>query len=539
MKRVSICILLFSFLIFCKSQPEESGPVPGSEKKLSLSVPDTFSVAFYNVENLFDSNDNGTEYPEFKKSSGWNSILSGKKLDNISCAIAALNACVIGLCEVENKDVLKILQKSLKNKGCNYPYSAFSDNSDGSSTNTAILSRFPLKNIRVLPVKIDTLVSRCILETDIDLQKGSLKVFVNHWPSKAHPESYRIKTALVLLSRLRQLQPGTDYIITGDLNTDYNEVNIFSRSKLNDSNGKTGLNNILGTVYSYNNKTTFTTEDRLRKGSDGLYDLWLELDSRNRMSHVFSHKPWTPDHILLPSSLYDSSGISYCDNSFEAFNWNGKLLNNSVPFRSQAKWINNKKVFTGEGYSDHLPVIAKFTFSPFVPLTSSSQNNTRSKKLSEEITGFEEISENWISITPKIKLQFDSTTYATGRYSLKIASNDIQKNCTVLRIPFSSRQKLNCKRFLQFKLKGSGSISFRIRSSGENWIYYNPQDFSISKSARYNTWQSDKWSDIRLLIPEEFFESQDQEFEIRAGKNKPVNIWIDDIYLSNESHSKV
>jgi endonuclease/exonuclease/phosphatase family metal-dependent hydrolase len=534
MKRITICILLFSFVIFCKSPSEESISSSNIVKKEHFSIPDTFSVAFYNVENLFDANDNGTEYPEFKKSAGcWNSILSGKKLNNISRAIAALDASIVGLCEVENMDVLKLLQKSLKNKDCDYPYSAFSDNSDGSSTNTAILSRFPLKNIRILPVKIDTLVSRCILETDIDLQKSSLKVFVNHWPSKTHPESYRIKTAEILLSRLKQLKPGTDYIVIGDLNSDYNEVNIFTRSKLNDSNGKTGLNNILGTVYNSNKETNFTTEDRLRNGSGGMFDLWLELDSHNRMSHVFSHKPWTPDHILLPASLYDSSGISYCDNSFEAFNWNGKLLNNSVPFRWQAKWINNKKVFTGEGYSDHLPVIAKFTFGPFVPKISLSQNYTGQRKSTQEITGFEEKSENWISITPKVKLQFDSTTSASGRYSLKITSNDIEKNCTVLRIPFSSGQKMSGKRYLQFKLKGSGSISFRIRSSGKDWVYYNPENFSISKSARYNTWQSEKWSNIRLSLPEEIFKLQEQEFEIRAGKNKPLNIWIDNIYLSN------
>lgn len=532
MKKISIFILLFSILFLnCKNQPEESKHNSGSLKKISLSVPDTFSVAFYNTENLFDSNDNGTEYPEFKKSSGWNSILAGKKLENISSVIASLDASVIGLCEVENKNVLNLLQKSLKKKGCTYPYSAFSDNSDGSSTNTAILSRYPVKNVKILPVKIDTLVSRCILETDIDFQKGNLKVFVNHWPSKAHPESYRIKTAEILSTRLKQLTPGTDYIVIGDLNTDYNEINSFTRSKLNDSEGKTGLNNILGTVYMCNNRASFTTEDRLRNGYDGMYDLWLELESRNRMSHVFSHKPWTPDHILLPASLYDLTGISYCDNSFEAYSWNGKLLENSVPFRWQTKWINNKKTFTGEGYSDHLPIKANFTFGPFVPVKNVKQKTDSIQ--SDMITDFDKKSDNWISMSPKVKIQLDSSTSAIGKYSLKIVSDCVQKNCTIFRLPFAQGHKEGGKRVLHLNLKGTGSISFRIRPSGKDWVYYNPDKFSISKLARYNDWKSDKWLNIRLAMPEEFLYSQEFELELRAGKDKPINILMDNICLSN------
>ena len=57
------------------------------------------------------------------------------------------------------------------------------------------------------------------------------KVFNNHWPSKASAESYRVKYAKNLQERVTLLPDDYDYILIGDFNSDYNEMQTFKTLK--------------------------------------------------------------------------------------------------------------------------------------------------------------------------------------------------------------------------------------------------------------------------------------------------------------------
>lgn len=522
-KMIANLLLLVSFMMQCGRVNDEK--TADISTPAQVTVPDTFHAAFYNVENLFDVKDNRSEYPEFLSSSGWNQILLNKKLENIASVIAAMNVSIIGLCEIENSEVLSLLQKTLKEKKCFYPYSAIADKPFRSATNTAILSRFPIKNVNTFPVKTDSGGSRNILEADINLGKSHLEVFVNHWPSKGHPESFRVAAAQVLNDRLRQLQAQTDYIIMGDLNTDYNEISEFKKSKLNDTKGITGLNSILGTVCK--NNGAFLTESELMAKNAGHYDLWLDLPASRRMSHVFNRRPGTLDHILLPYTLYDSTGVSYLDNSFKVFSFNGKLLKEGIPYRWQYRWIGKKKVHAGEGYSDHLPIISGFTMHPF--RFDSTKNPNSEMRNDNLISGFEDVSQNFISGSSHAAIQLDSVKAVQGHKALKISCDNLRGNCTVLRIPVNMRKVNSNNSFLQVFALGSGKFSFRIRPTGGDWVYYNADEFTPSKTAHYKSWHSEKWIKIPLVIPKSFTRSEELEFEVRAGKGEPFSILLDEL----------
>jgi len=89
----------------------------------------SFCIAFYNVENLFDTVDDvNVDDAEFTPSgkSNWTDEKYHKKLNNIAKVIHAMNQekgpDLVGLCEVENARVLKdlIATKDLKSSGYSF-----------------------------------------------------------------------------------------------------------------------------------------------------------------------------------------------------------------------------------------------------------------------------------------------------------------------------------------------------------------------------------------------------------------------------------
>jgi len=80
------------------------------------------SIATYNVQNLFDCKDDGSEYPDFKSStSKWDCEAASSKLKRTRQVIDAINTDIIALEEVENEQVLRALVD-----GSEYKFIAFS-----------------------------------------------------------------------------------------------------------------------------------------------------------------------------------------------------------------------------------------------------------------------------------------------------------------------------------------------------------------------------------------------------------------------------
>jgi endonuclease/exonuclease/phosphatase family metal-dependent hydrolase len=322
---------------------------------------ETFKIATYNVDNLFDLEKSGSEYIEYVPNNifNWNKNTLEVKLNNISRVIKDLNADIIALQEIESEQVLKLLLAKLKENSLDYPYYKI-----GQAKNTvvkcAVLSKYPIDQSWEILVNNSKL--RDILKVKILLVTHPLILYINHWKSKQGPESSRIASALALRKDIDTLAADTDFIVLGDFNSNYNEYQSLKNSKrLNNTRGLTGINSILNTTIG----AKMVTEDFLAKQKNNkyLYNLWLELPAAKRWSYEYSEYKDNPDSIILSPGLYDATGISYVDNSFDRFTAD-YLFKQGQIFKWQIE-KNNKGMHLGAGYSDHLPIFANFSTEPF------------------------------------------------------------------------------------------------------------------------------------------------------------------------------
>ena len=318
-----------------------------------------FRVASWNVENLFDLEKSGSEYTEYIPFTGygWNEKAFGVKVRNISRVICDLKPDIIGLQEIESDRALKALQRGVEACGWPMRYRAIADEKP-TVVKTALLSRFPVAQKREIDPD-GSLGTRNILEVSLDVGGKRVRIFVNHWKSRSGPESRRLVSAKALMKRLTALPKGSDYIVLGDFNSDWNEWKTLPKSpRLDDTKGVTGINHILKTIRE---GKPVTKGGIVRPYH---YDLWLELPPQRRWSHNFYGAKHALDHMILPAAMFDADGISYADRSFRKFTPSYLFTKKGAIYRWQvAKKRHGKHL--DAGYSDHLPIYASFTTAPY------------------------------------------------------------------------------------------------------------------------------------------------------------------------------
>lgn len=495
---------------------------------------DTLTIMWYNVENLFDNFLSGREYPDFVPDSmGWSYDVYLKSLDNISDVIAAANPDVVGLCEIENSTVLKDLIRMLRLKRRVFPHYEIGDTPLRSTTHPALLSRFPIRRVGTLPVtETDGVRTRNILECDILRAEGPLKIFVNHWPSKAHPEATRLAAARVLRRRLRELPSDCDYLILGDLNENYNESETIRTDSENYADGQTGLNHVLGTVLgSADDRNCPVTKNHIVSAAhdDRLYNLWWDLPEYRRWNYVYRRRRQTPDHILLPHALFDSCGMSYLEGSFSVFRWGGRLLFDGIPYRKQRRWHKGKRYHTGEGYSDHLPLMVKIVSGSYSGSTPS--DSSPCEYLTDPTIGFESGYEGWIAGDMPFVSVLDSQTSYGGRRSLRITGFDDESRTIAKSRLIPGVMSVSGGSSIFMHLKGAGNLLIRFRVGSTRWRYVTPTNPTVvRRSGRYAPFRSQQWEKIQMNLPPGSDIDAPVEIEIRAKGTQTVDIWVDDVY---------
>lgn len=313
----------------------------------------TLKIASYNVENLFDLKKSGYEYREYipNTKSQWNSKTYKIKLQNIARVIKDINADIIALVEVESLQALKDLRFTLKQKGLHYKYYKIA-NRKNTTVKVALLSKIPFVYAKEVAVT-SSYKYRNILEVKYSINNQNFYIFINHWKAKSGPESQRIVSAKVLRQRIKEIGYDKNIILLGDFNSDYEEYIRFQRDRrLNDTGGKTGINNVLRTI---DQKQRAKYVQYIEKD---FYNLWYDLEKKERYSYIYRGKREALDNMLISQPLLKETNMFYKKESFHQFQ-RPYLFKKKRIYRWQTtrkKPVKHK----GKGYSDHLPIIAEF-----------------------------------------------------------------------------------------------------------------------------------------------------------------------------------
>jgi len=201
-----------------------------------------FRVGFYNVENLFDiENDPLKEDDDFTPAGkqAWSAERYATKLDHVAEVMVGLDfPSVMGLAEIENEVVLAALVQQQRLQGHHYGIVHY-ESPDTRGIDVALLYdkvRFTVLAAHAVLVKFPTWLepegytSRDILYARLQAPDGAVfHFFVNHWPSRRGGAEASEHRRLWAASHLRRAvdevlltDPLAKVIIMGDFNDEPN-----------------------------------------------------------------------------------------------------------------------------------------------------------------------------------------------------------------------------------------------------------------------------------------------------------------------------
>ncbi len=333
MNRLKLTILLL--VVICLAGYSQ-------EKKYAL-----YCVAFYNMENLFDTiHDDGKNDYDFLPTGSykWNSHKYQSKLKNMSTVISRLGGkqlqnmgpAVIGLAEVENDNVLNDLVKQTPIKDRNYQYIHI-EGEDLRGIDCALLYNpmlFQPTDSKLFPYineEDSTYKTRGFLVVTGYLAGENVTFIVNHWPSRAATSPARERAG-------RQVRAITDSIMAND-----NERKIIIMGDLNDDPVNKSITEALGAKKS----------TKGLKPTD-LYDPWWKTFVKDGIGTLMYNGTWNLfDQIIVSGNLIgkDRSTLKYLNNAVfnpeYMFQKQGKYKGYPLRTTAGGVWLN--------GYSDHLP----------------------------------------------------------------------------------------------------------------------------------------------------------------------------------------
>ncbi len=321
------------------------------QNKKTSTVNSKHLVAFYNLENLFDTiNTPNVNDGEFTPAGSrkWDSQKYLSKQANMSKVIADLGKdlnlngpSIIGLCEVENKQVIVDLINQAPLKAMGYQILHY-DSPDKRGIDVALLYKkdiFNIINSKTFPLYIydkednERIYTRDQLLVTGTLNNETVHIIVNHWPSRYGGKKRSIpnRKAAALLNRqiidsLIQENADAKIITMGDLNDDPIDESVrvhLNATAYKDSLTENSLFNPLAKDFDYS------------KGSLYYRGKW----------NLF-------DQIILSQGLLKNKGLHY-DTAF--IYKKPYLIQQDGKYKGYLLRTYGGKTYLN-GYSDHLPV---------------------------------------------------------------------------------------------------------------------------------------------------------------------------------------
>ncbi len=286
-----------------------------------LKSEESLSIGFWNAENLFDlENDPNKNDDEFAIGGRKNvdQKIYDLKIKNCSEVLFDLNVDILGLCEVENAQVLNDLNIAYKEREYSIVHY---DSPDKRGIDNALMydsDHFSVLSSRAIPNKLKSGSStRNILHVLGEYKKEMLHIFINHWPSnyggkeKAIPK--RTSTAQLIIREidlLRKSDKFAEIILLGDFNEDPDDKNIKLLETINLSSlmkpmlGKPKIGTYVyrGEDYFYDQiivNDQLLDSEKLSIVSGSLYI--LDLPKYRQQDGNYSHYPfrfWAGNRLL-------------------------------------------------------------------------------------------------------------------------------------------------------------------------------------------------------------------------------------------------
>ncbi|MGE4287853.1 MAG: endonuclease [Salinivirgaceae bacterium] len=347
--RVSIIFLLISNCLISGKNFAQSEGLP-QQLKSKIEQERLLRIMFYNVENLFDTEDDSLKMDEEflpDETRNWNKFRYYQKQSQLSKVITAVGGWnppeLVGLCEIENRNVLNYLTRQSPLYVFGYQI-IHQESPDARGIDVALL--YQPKSFR--PVYTEFIAVDYPLNKrktrDIVYARGiipnndTLHVFVNHWPSRyggqLESEENRIFVAGLLKHKTDSIldtNPKALIVIMGDFNDEPNN---------------TSLLKTLNALPAYDS----TKQSQVVNLS---YELRY---AKNEGSHKYQGQWALLDQVIVSGGLLNKSQKTYTTTD--------KLCIFKAPFL-----LEPDKAFLGDkpyrtyvgfkyngGFSDHLPV---------------------------------------------------------------------------------------------------------------------------------------------------------------------------------------
>lgn len=335
MFKIPICLLLCSVLLLSVTCTKKKKELPANH----------FSIAFYNIDNLYDTvNDTDHNDNDFTPSGkyGWTESRYKAKLENMAKVISQLadnsSPDILGVCELENRKAFESLldEKELKGK---YGIAHF-DSPDERGVDVALaydkhkfrLIQSDKINVALSKNSKDRTRDQLCVTLLLNASKDTFHVYICHFPSrkegKDESEQNRIDAAKACSTYINQHfnLKKDKLVIIGDFNDEPWDISIKS---------------ILGAKNIEKNDTA------------DLQNLMWGFKKAGRGSYKFKGKMNILDQIMVSKALNDSKGMEYISESIDIFDadWltqQGKYAGYPLRTFGGTKWLN--------GYSDHYPI---------------------------------------------------------------------------------------------------------------------------------------------------------------------------------------
>lgn len=300
----------------------------------SLKNGSEISVSTWNLQTFFDGTKDGCEYSEFLKNGSWDKEKYYQRLERLCTVMKEINADIFVFEEIENEKILFDISNQFsawKNRQ-NWKYSCFTK-SEGSSIGCAVISRFPLFNLKTHSITVETANQeqpslRYLMEVTAQVGEKQIVIFANHWKSKAggeeESEIWRDYQESLLCQRLNEYSFVEDAAIIscGDFNRD------------------------IGEFFTEGNKVFFHND----------------FVKKNYFEPFCMESPWLTkqgDFSTVTGSYYFQQKWERIDHFFVYGNLevvNFQVWNN-IPLVNEDGIPYEYRISNGQGYSDHLPLL--------------------------------------------------------------------------------------------------------------------------------------------------------------------------------------